>query len=272
MKAQVTLTVTESKRLIAKAVKGHPWVKEAWEKGIIAIGYGSTNACVVEELLEAELDKKRYVAGFVDEKGTCVVPRNERIKNVVLEKGKVIAESVENAAKRMGTGDVFIKGANALDFDGVAGVMMASLTGGTIGDVLGVLKARGVRLILPVGLEKLVPHPIAEASNIAGIYEMDYSDGVPVGIMPVPGEVITEIEAFEILAGVKAVNIGSGGFGGGEGSRTFILNAAEDKISKALKTLNEIRGEKNIKPPRGDCAACIYHHCPRNQKRDKRKH
>ncbi len=269
MKAQVTLAVTESKRLIGKAVKEHPWVREALEKGIIAIGSGSTNAYVVEELLGEAIEKGGYIAGFVDDRGTCIVPRDKRVKNVVLEKGEVISETLEDAAKRMGKGDVFIKGANALDFDGIAGVMMASLTGGTIGDVLGILKARGVRVILPVGLEKLVPNSIAEASNIAGIYEMDHSDGVPVGIMPVSGEVITEIEAFYILAGAKAVNIGAGGVGGGVGSRTFVLEAAGDNISRALGLLREIRGEKSITPVRGDCAACAYPHCPRHQKRNK---
>ncbi|MEE8168094.1 MAG: hypothetical protein V3T58_04410 [Candidatus Hydrothermarchaeales archaeon] len=270
MKAQVTLTVAESKRLIGKAVKEHPWVKKALKSGIIAIGTGSTNAYVVEEILGIEIEKKRHIAGFIDEEGACIVPRDERSKSIVLDNGRRVDESLEAVAKRMGRDDVFIKGANALDFDGIAGVMMASLTGGTVGDVIGTLKARGIKLLIPVGLEKLICHSVAEASNIAGIYEMDYSDGVPVGIMPISGEVITEIEAFMILSDVDAVNIGAGGIGSGEGSKTFILHGKEGKVSKALRILESIRGEENIEPLRGKCKDCVYLYCPRNKsKKDK---
>lgn len=265
MKAQITLTIPESKRLIGKAVKEHGSVKKALKSGIVAIGSGSTNAYVVEEVLRKGIEKQRYVAGFIYEEGACIVPRGERIKSVILEKGKVIDETMESIAKRMSVGDVFIKGANSLDYDGIAGVMMASQTGGTIGEVLGILKAKGVKLILPVGLEKLVPHSVAEASNMAGIYEMDYADGVPVGIMPVSGEVITELEAFKILADVDAFCIGSGGIGRGEGSKTFILEGKKEKVSKAVAIFESIRGEKTLSPIPGDCFACIYKYCPRNK-------
>jgi len=265
MKAQLTLTIPESKRLIAKATKEHPLVKRALKDGIVAIGSGSTNACVVEEITKNDLEKERYVSGFIYEEGACIVPPEERIKSVVLEKGNIVDESLNTIAKRMGTKDVFIKGANALDYDGVAGVMMASLTGGTIGEVLGILKAKGVKLVLPIGLEKLVPYSVSEASNIAGIYEMDYSDGVPVGIMPVSGELITEIEAFEILFGVDVICIGSGGIGQGEGSKTFVLEGSKKDVLNAISLFESIRGEKSLTPIPGDHSTCIYKHCPRNK-------
>jgi hypothetical protein len=265
MKAQVTLTIPESKRLIGKAVREHPLVKKALREGIVAIGSGSTNAYVAEELIENNLQKERYVAGFIYEEGTCIVPQDERIKNVVLEKGEIMDEPLNEVVKKMNVSDVFIKGANAIDYDGVAGVMMASLTGGTIGEVLGILKAKGVKLIIPVGLEKLVPHSILDASNVAGIYEMDYSDGVPVGIMPISGEILTELEAFKILSGVDAICIGSGGIGQGEGSKTFILEGSEKEVSKAISTLESIRGEKKLIPIPGDCSICVFKHCPRNK-------
>lgn len=264
MKAQITLTVGESKRLIAKAVKEHPLVKKALKNGIIAIGLGSTNAYVVEELLGEKIEKERYVAGLVDAHGTCVVPSGRRLKAVVLEKGKVIEEPLDSVVKHMMREDVFIKGANALDMDGIAGVMMASLTGGTIAQVLGVLKARGVKLLIPVGLEKLVPHSIEEVSKIAGIYEMDYSSGVPVGIMPVSGEVITEIEALELLAGVSAFVIGSGSIGGQPGVVTMVLEGSKEEVNKAVKIVEEIKGEGTVASLRGECSNCYYRYCPQN--------
>ncbi len=257
MKAQFTLSIPESKRLIGRAVKEHKWVRKALKDGIVAVALGSTNAFVAEEILGRKIKKEKYIAGFIDEYGTCVVPASERLKSIVLEKGRIMEEDIENAVKRMKNNDVFIKGANALDFEGTAGVMMASLTGGTIGSVLGVIKARGIKLIIPVGLEKLIPHSIDEISKAAGIHEISYSTGIPVGIMPVSGEVITEIEAFEILAGVSAVSMGW---------RTFLVDGEEKKVRKAIKLVEEIKGEKEIKVLRGNCATCVYIYCPLNKK------
>jgi len=265
MKAQITLTVSESKRLIAKAIKEHPLVKKALSDGIIAIGLGSTNALVVEELLGKNIDKSRYVAGFVDTVGTCVVPLDERIPAIALENGKIIKEDLINLTKRMKNNDVFIKGANALDNDGIAGVMMASLTGGTISLVLGTIKARGIKLLIPVGLEKLVPGSIEETSKIAGIYEMDYASGVPVGLMPVSGEVITEIESFKLLSGVQTYVIGSGSIGQQASVITLILYGGRTKVKKAINIVESLRGEQDIPSKRGACSNC-YYRCPKNIK------
>lgn len=265
MKAQFTLAAPESKRLIGRAVKEHEWVKKALKNGIVAIALGSTNAFIAEEILGRRIKKEKYVAGFIDEYGTCVVPASKRLKSIILEKGRIIEENIEEVVKRMKNDDVFIKGANALDFEGTAGVMMASLTGGTIASVLGVIKARGIKLIIPVGLEKLIPHSVDEISRAAGIYEVGYSTGIPVGIMPVSGEIITEIEAFEILTGLSAVSIGSGSIGSSS-CRTFLVEGEEKKVRKAIKLVEEIKGEKEIRVLRGNCTTCAYTYCPLNKK------
>lgn len=266
MKAQFSLTSSESKRLIGKAVSQHPKVKKALKSGIVAVGLGSTNAFVIEEILEKKIEKGRYVAGFVDEKGPCVVPVSERVPEVVLKKGKVIKEKPGEIVKKMGPADIFIKGANALDFDGIAGVMMASETGGTVAEVLGVIKARGVNLIIPVGLEKLVPYSVSEVSNAAGIFEVDCSLGIPVGVMPVAGEVITEIEALEGL-GVRAIVIGSGGMGDGETAKTFQIEGGKREVEGVVNAIKKIKGEKKVEALRGSCKTCVYKHCPDVRKR-----
>jgi len=262
MKAQVTLTPTESKRLIAKALVRHEKIKEAFKKGIIAIALGSTNAYFVEELLKRRIDKKRYVAGMTDDKGTCVVPAKMRMESIILENGRIIDEKIEDAARRMGRDDVFVKGANALDFEGIAGVMLASESGGTIGHVLGILKARGVNILIPIGLEKLVPGSINEGSKRAGIYHAELSTGIPVGIMPLTGEVITELDAFKLLGGSEAYVLGSGGIGSGEGSVTFLIEGAEQDVKNIFELVKNIKGEKKIVALRGECKDCTYKHCP----------
>jgi hypothetical protein len=266
LKAQVTLTPSESKRLIAKAVKEHELVKKALEKGIVVISLGSTNAFVVEEILGKSIEKERYIAGFIDKQGTCVVPSSERLKEVILKKGEPIEARIGEIVKEMGPDDVFIKGANALDMDGIAGVMMASEVGGTIAEVLGIIKARGVKLIVPVGLEKLVPTSLTTASNLAGIFEINYSDGIPVGIMPFSGEIITEIEAFKILTNANALVIGSGGLESAEGSKTFLIIGNDEDVKKAFNIVKSIKGERSVKPLRGSCKTCTYIQCPKKVK------
>jgi hypothetical protein len=262
MKAQLTLTPEESKRLIAKAVAAHDSVREALERGIVAIATGTTNAYVVEELLGREIEKGRYVAGFIDEKGPCVVPGEERLEAAVFVKGREEALTVEEALQRMGPGDVFIKGGNALDPEGTVGVMLASETGGTIARILGPIKARGIRFLLPIGLEKLIPFPVTEASQATGIETTDYSTGVPVGLMPVSGEVITEIEAFEILTGTWALPFAAGGIGDGGGSRTFLVEGGEEGVREAIALVEGIKGEGKVSPRRGRCRECAYRRCP----------
>jgi hypothetical protein len=265
MKAQFSLTVPECKRLIAKSIKELESVKKALKNGIVAIGLGSTNAMIVEELLGEKIERERYVAGFIDERGACVVPSPLRLKEVVLRNGNVEKIGINEIVKEMGRNDVFIKGANVLDYEGIAGVMMASETGGTIAQVLGILKARGTKLILPVGLEKLIPNSVTEASNHSGIYQMDYSDGIPVGLMPLSGEVITEIEAFKILTNTDAFLIGSGGLGKATGSKTFLVIGKKEDVRKAIKIVESIKGEKEIRGLRGGCKACAYPQCPKRK-------
>jgi hypothetical protein len=263
MKAQVTLTSAEAKRLVAKATAAHPKVKRALEQGIVAIGLGTTNAYVVEEILGESVEKGRYLAGFVDALGTCVVPKELRLKEVVIERGKRIEENITTVVERMKPGDVLIKGANAVDARGVAGVMLASDVGGTIASIYGIAKARGIDIIIPVTLEKLVPGSLDEVSKEAGINVISRSTGIPVGIFPVAGEVITEIEAFKMLFGVEALALGAGGVGGGEGSRTFLLKGDAEKVEEAFRAVKAIKGESTVTPSRGKCSECEYSQCPR---------
>ena len=264
MKAQVTLTVAESKRLIAKAVKEHPLVRDAMKNGIVAVALGSTNAYVLEELLGKKIERERYVAGLVDRAGACVVPGDKRLETVYFEKGSAKTGDLSELVTRMDNNDVFIKGANAIDIYGIAGVMMASLTGGTIAQVLGVIKARGINFLVPVGLEKLIPDSVEEVSMAAGIYGVDYSSGIPVGLMPVSGEVITEIEAFKILSGADALSLGAGSLDE-PGARTFLLIGDDEEVEKAVAVFEEVKGEKGVGSLRGNCSECSYTHCPRNK-------
>ncbi len=261
MKAQVTLTPSEGKRLIAKALLKHEKIKGALESGIVVINLGTTNAFLAEELLNKEVLKARFAAGMIDGQGTCVVPKVERMGSIVLRNGEVIDEDAEKITRSMGPGDLFLKGANAVDSNGKAWVMLASETGGTLGHVLGTLMARGVPIIVPVGLEKYVPAPLDNVAMKAGIHQMDCSIGMPVGIMPVPGEVISEREAFKLLGDVEVHIMGAGGIGGGEGSYIFLIEGGEEEVENIFNIVKEIKGEKRLEAVRGSCRSCVYT-CP----------
>ena len=63
--------------------------------------------------------------------------------------------------------------------------------------------------------------------------------------MPVQtGLVITEIQAFALLAGVKAYHIASGGVGGSEGAVMLTLEGDEERLTKAFEIVKAIKGEK----------------------------
>ncbi|MFN3422082.1 MAG: hypothetical protein ACK40X_10210 [Armatimonadota bacterium] len=65
--------------------------------------------------------------------------------------------TVIEAVKQMKRGDVFIKGANALDYKRkVAGILVGHPEGGTIGATTGTVIARRIEFVIPVGLEKQV--------------------------------------------------------------------------------------------------------------------
>jgi hypothetical protein len=255
----VALTPSESKRLIAKGVKNLEEVQRALKQGTVIISLGTTDAYVAEEILrdvpgsEDRIDKQRYAAGVITARGLCVVPKEDRITEVILKNGKLSAESTGDAIENLSADDVFIKGANALDAAGTAGILMANRVGGTIGSALGTVMARGVHFIIPVGIEKAVPYSITEAAKRVGIERCYKTLGWPVGLMPVHGTVITELEALKILGADDAFPIGAGGIDGGEGSVVICVEGNVAKLDELMTLVTQIKGEAPLKLVRADC-------------------
>lgn len=255
-KAQVTLTSAESKRLIAKAVARLPEVTGALGRGTVVIAGGTTNAYVAEEILGETVPKERYTAGIVTDGLLCVTPPELRYPPIILKAGKRVSISLQEALESFGPDDVFIKGANAIDPQGFAGVIVANPTSGTIGAALPIIAARGSHLVVPCGLEKLIPSVVA-AARVTGIDTFDYSLGTPVGMMPlVNARVITEIEAIRVLAGASATHVASGGVGGSEGSVTLVIHGESEDVRTAFELIKAIKGEPGIPALRRECASC----------------
>jgi len=243
------LTSSESKRLIAKGVAALPEVQRAYRQGWLVIGRGTTNAYVAEEILGVKVPKYNYAAGIICDGMLTVTKREERLLPYVLYKGQPMDMTTDDAAKQFGADDVFIKGANAVDPEGNAGVLVADDKGGTIGGALGCLAARGSYLIVPVGLEKLIPS-VPEAARRCGIKRFKYALGEPLGLVPlVAAKVITEVQALAILTGVKATHVASGGINGSEGAVTLVIEGTDEQVQRAWELVRSIKGEPPVVRP-----------------------
>jgi hypothetical protein len=244
-----TLTSAESKRLIAKGVVALPEVQRAMERGRIAIANGTTNAFVVEELLGIEVDKALYASGNITDGALGVNISEDRPKPFVIINGRQVDRLPTDVYPVFESGDVFIKGANAVDVAGNVGILLGGNTAGTIGAAIGTVIARGAHLIAPVGLEKLIPSVI-EASRHCGLERIKYPEGGSIGFMPlVNATVVTEIQALAILSGATAIHVSSGGIGGSEGSVVLVVEGTEDEVGKAFGLVEKIKGEKPVPSP-----------------------
>jgi hypothetical protein len=244
VQAQVILTVAESKRLIAMAVARMPTVKEALQKGTVIITKGTTNTYVAEEVLEKKIPHGAFLLGKVyPSKGGKRLQRTESIPEIVLSKGERQHDlSLVEAAKKLESGDVVIKGANVLDYGNkTAGVVIYSPTSGTTGKIMPYVIARKAHLVIPVGLEKQIAGDAMEVGKKMR-EPIESLNKVP-SMFLLTGEIVTEIEAFEILAGVTAFQAGAGGIGGAEGSVRLILRGSRTQVTKALQIAAEIQGE-----------------------------
>ncbi len=244
MKAEVVLTVAESKRLIAKGVAATGFVQERMHKGVIVVSRGGTNAYVYEELTGQTIDKYAYTTGRVTPAKSTVARRGGSVPGPVLVDGKPAPELDRfTALEVMGPGDIYIKGANALNYEaGVVGITIGHPTGGTIGGALGAIIAKKLRLLVPIGLEKEIPFDIHDASLFAG--EPDEELGRVFSLWPVQeGLILTEIEALHTLCGVDAIPVGAGGILGAEGGVRLLLMGDSQAVKEAVTLVESIQGE-----------------------------
>ncbi|MFC1899565.1 hypothetical protein ACFLXP_04460 [Chloroflexota bacterium] len=259
-KALVTLTPAESKRLIAKGVAAMPEVKNALGSGSIIFARGTTNTYVAEEIMQENADNKaayhqkimnkaEYSRGIITNGELTTNQRRGTGNDFVLKNGKVWDIKPQEAITQFTHDDVFFKGANAVDLWGEAGVLCASSDAGTIGYAMMSLIARDANLIVPVGLEKMVPS-VEDALSVTGVYNYKYSTGTPVVLIPlVKAKVVTEIQALAILFDVSATMVGAGGIGGSEGTVTLVLESDEANIEKAFDCIKSIKGEEPVPAP-----------------------
>jgi hypothetical protein len=277
MLAQVVLTTAESKKLIAKAVARLDVVRQAAKKGIVALHPSSSTYFIVEELTGAKPKTNYWVCGVVTPRGMCVEmamvlgdgysPREvssdpgDLRATWIIEQGKLSPEeSLSSLLNRMAPSDIYVKGVNALDFEGNVGVLFGQE--GSYGYIQSAKRKRKFTIVYPVGLEKLIPVPIREAAKEAKRTKYEYGMGMPVGLFPCPaGVTVNEVRAIEMLSGARAIPIAAGGLGGAEGALTLVVKGEDDQVRTALSFIEQSKGARLPELRLCHCDGCPVPDC-----------
>jgi hypothetical protein len=247
---QFTITTSAGKRLIAKALALNPTTKCVLKKGTLVIIAGTTNGYIAEEVLKTQGEKgfsrKHFFRGIILPPGGATTkegrltdeskfPGDVVITDGVWQKGK----SIEDVVDSLKEGDVILKGANALDLERRQGaVLIGHPKAGTIALSLQAVAGRRVKLIVPVGLEKRIQGDLfglAEKLNSPG------ADGYR--LLPVPGQVFTEIDAIKQLTGADAEMVAAGGVCGAEGSILLAVTGTKAQEKAAEQVLASVASE-----------------------------
>ena len=263
-----------SKRLIAKGICAMPQVQRALKEDRILISTGTTTAGIYTELTGASPDQA-LACGMVTSKGLCVgrgmtrfLGKHGHAKFWYLEQGRLVhAENLGETLAPFTSKDIFMKGANALDSRGRAGILLGMEDGGIMGKAMGHVMAKGVHFLIPVGLEKTIYGSVMEQAGEMGTRKLDYSSGMPVGLVPVSGQVVTEMEAIRELACVTVFHVASGGISGGEGSVTLLIKGEKGEVEKIVQLYGELKAND---PPvmAAEPALCHEHKWPPCAKRN----
>ncbi len=252
---QYVITPAAGKRLIAKGIAMHPEIQKVLHgSGTMVITAGTTNGYVAEEILAIiggieEFQRNRFFRGITVPPSFPVSagpgaggdgkPHGDVgdiiITDGVWQKDKMFIDVVDSLTE----GDIIIKGANALDMNRKrAAICVGHPKAGTIGIALQATIGRRVRLIIPVGLEKRI---FGDIDDLARRLNSPGMSGPR--LLPVPGEVFTELDALQLLTGVKAELIAGGGVCGAEGSVRIAVSGEAGQLKAADDLLNSILAE-----------------------------
>jgi hypothetical protein len=231
------------KRIIGKAMAFHPDIRNVLEKGTLGIIAGTTNGYVAEEILKSlgqdeEFSRLGFRRGMTPAPGAKVArgkfPGDVIIIDGEWQKGKTIYDVADN----LKVGDVVLKGANAFDRHAHAAVQIGHPRGGTVFVALTALVGRRVRLIVPVGLEKRVledVHILAQRCNAP--------DAEGPRLLPITGEIFTELDAIKLMTGADSCLIAAGGVYGAEGGYWLGTTGTDEQIQAAADLIKSVADE-----------------------------
>lgn len=248
---QFVITPAAGKRIIARAIAEHPLVTGALNKGTVVVIAGTTGGYIAGELLERigqsdGFSRERFFRGVTLPPGrktteTGRLTDKSRFSGDVVVQEGVWRKGVQifDVVDSLKEGDVIIKGANCVRLpERQAGILIGHPSGGTVAASLGAVIGRRVKLIIAAGLEKRVHEDInriAERINEPG------ASGPR--LLPVQGELITEIDALKLLFGVDVTLVAGGGIGGAEGCVWLAVEGDAQQLDAAKELIDEVGDE-----------------------------
>lgn len=244
---QFYLTPSEGKRLIGKAAAILPDIQTAVKEHTVVVISGTTNAPVAYELLKLIGDDTERFSHCNFFRGITVPPgtdlKSDFIGDVVIQKGKwLYGKTIFDVEDELGKDDIILKGANAVNLcDKEAGVLLGNPKVGTALPIITAVYGQRAKLYVPVGTEKRVDLKI---SDLAAIVNDRESEGLR--LLPLPGEIITELDAVSILSGTKPVLIGGGGVLGAEGGSYYMAEGTDEELDVLRTILRSVRQDKNF--------------------------
>lgn len=243
---QFLLTPAAGKKLIAKAFVYIPEILKALKEKTIVIVAGTTNGYIARELLNYAGCSEDFSAkgfyrgitlppGYKNDGQKVEFPGDVVIEKGVYKKGKTIFDVIDDLDK----GDIILKGANAVDpVNKKAGVLIGHPKGGTVQAALATVIGKRAVLYIPVGLEKRVYRDIDELAAL-----MNSPNTTGPRLMPVTGNIVTELDAIHIMTGASACLVAAGGICGAEGSCYIAVSGSEDQVSKASEIIESVKYE-----------------------------
>jgi len=232
------------KRLIGMGMARHASIEAVLTKGTLVIIAGTTNGYVAEEILKVAgqadgFSREGFRRGLTTPPGVKV-DKHPFDGDVVLvdgkwDRGKVITD----VAGDLKEGDVVVKGANAVNLClGRAGVLVGHARCGTAGAAVPAVVGARVKLIVPVGLEKRVT---ADINDIADKLNAPGATGPR--MLPLPGEVFTELDAISLPTGAEVHLVAGGGTFGAEGCVWIAAEGNPEALDSVEQLIQSVTGE-----------------------------
>lgn len=239
-KIQATLTVEEGKELIAYGILKHPVLLNSIEKGKVVFKGGTTVSKITEKLLNIPL----RISGRITARGTVSsLKALNSPHSILLHDGKWrnIDDTITDEMHGFSANDLIICGANAFDYKGRAALMAGSPGGGNVGKSMSTWYSEGASVIIPVGIEKMIPGDLDEIIKRSSRTGKSLSWGMAVGLIPIYGELFTEVKAIKMLADVDCFVIGAGGLSEAQGSTTLEIWGQTDELEKVINVLKDVK-------------------------------
>lgn len=241
--ATVRLTVSESKRLIAKGIAANRDVKDRLENGIVIITLGTTNTYLAEELAGLSAPRGSFVTGRIFPSWKEDFAKGmERQSEIVLLKGKPVDISYADALNRMNAKDIVFKGANMVNYaKRQAAVCVGAPDGGTVAKLRKYTDSGKGRWMVPVGLEKETTQDLFEIQKLTNSDTLRGKGTVRLNVTQ--GNIYTEIEALKEFADVDIHVTAKGGVDGAEGGVSLLICGTKAEVEKAESIVKQLQGE-----------------------------